>query len=64
MDVYDRVQRADMMQMAAIVTSFVYDAANREALLPRKPLPKPQPAPAQQQNNAPAVPTTAAAVAR
>ena len=48
MDVYDRVQRADMMQMAAIVTSFVYNAANREALLPRKPLPKPQPPPAQQ----------------
>jgi len=46
MDVYDRVQRADMMQMAAIVTSFVYNAANREELLPRKPLPKPQPPPA------------------
>jgi len=61
MDVYDRVQRADMMQMAAIVTSFVYNAANREALLPRKPLPKPQPAP-QPQNTAPvAAPTTAAA---
>ena len=44
MDVYDRVQRADMMQMAAIVASFVYDAANRDQLLPRKPLPKPQPA--------------------
>lgn len=45
MDVYDRVQRADMMQMAAIVTSFVYNAANRDELLPRKPLPKPQPPP-------------------
>jgi len=44
MDVYDRVQRGDMMQMAAIVASFVYDAANRDQLLPRKPLPKPQPA--------------------
>jgi carboxypeptidase Q len=61
MDVADRVQRADLMQMAAIVTSFVYDAANRDGLLPRKPLPKPQPPPAQQQNNAPATPTTAAA---
>jgi hypothetical protein len=61
MDVYDRVQRADMMQMAAIVTSFVYNAANREALLPRKPLPKPQPPPAQPQNTTPATPTTAAA---
>ena len=43
MDVYDRVQRADMAQMAAIVASFVYDAATREEMLPRKPLPKPQP---------------------
>jgi len=54
MDVYDRVQRADMMQVAAIVTSFVYNAANRDALLPRKPLPKPQPPPPQQQNAPPA----------
>jgi carboxypeptidase Q len=61
MDVYDRVQRADMMQMVAIVTSFVYDAANRDALLPRKPLPKPQPAP-QPLNAPPPAPTTAAAV--
>ena len=44
MDVYDRVQRADMVQMAAIVASFVYHTANRDDLLPRKPLPKPQPA--------------------
>jgi len=43
MDVYDRVQRADMAQMAAIVASFVYEAANRAEMLPRKPLPKPQP---------------------
>ena len=52
MDVYDRVQRADMMQMAAIVTSFVYNAANRDEPLPRKPLPKPQPPPAQPNNPA------------
>jgi hypothetical protein len=44
MDVYDRVQRADMSQMAAIVASFVYNAATRDEMLPRKPLPKPQPA--------------------
>ena len=43
MDVYDRVQRADMAQMAAIVASFVYNAATREEMLPREPLPKPQP---------------------
>ena len=43
MDVYDRIQRADMAQMAAIVASFVYEAATRDEMLPRKPLPKPQP---------------------
>ena len=60
MDVYDRVQRADMMQMAAVVASFVYNAANREELLPRKPLPKPQPPPAPQQTGAaPATPVAA-----
>jgi len=45
MDVYDRIQRADMAQMAAIVASFVYNAATRDEMLPRKPLPKPQPPP-------------------
>jgi carboxypeptidase Q len=43
MDVYDRVQRDDMMQMAAVVASFVYEAANRDQMFPRKPQPKPQP---------------------
>jgi hypothetical protein len=43
MDVVDRVQAADMMKNAVIVASFVYDAATREQLLPRKPLPRPQP---------------------
>jgi hypothetical protein len=42
MDVYDRVQSADMMQMSAIVTSLVYHAANRPDLVPRKPKPTPQ----------------------
>ncbi len=44
MDVYERVQSADMMQNAVIVASFVYNTANREEKLPRKPLPKPTPA--------------------
>jgi hypothetical protein len=43
MDVYDRIQAADMMQNAVIVASFVYHAANRDQLLPRKPMPKPAP---------------------
>jgi carboxypeptidase Q len=42
MDVYERVQAVDMMHNAAIVASFVYNTANRDDKLPRKPLPKPQ----------------------
>jgi carboxypeptidase Q len=44
MDVYERIQEEDMRKNAVIVASFVYHAANRDQLLPRKPLPKPQPA--------------------
>src|SRR5229473_1963525 len=44
MDVYERIQEPDMKQMAVIVASFVYLTANRDEMLPRKPLPKPQPA--------------------
>jgi hypothetical protein len=44
MDVYERIQPNDMMRNAVIVASFVYNAANRDEKLPRKPLPKPQPA--------------------
>ncbi len=43
MDVYDHVQGGDLMQAAAIVTSLVYHAANRDDMLPRPPLPKAQP---------------------
>jgi carboxypeptidase Q len=39
MDVYERIQEADMKQMAVIVASFVYMTANADQLLPRKPLP-------------------------
>ncbi len=40
MDVYERIQEADLKQMAVIVATFVYQAANADQLLPRKPLPK------------------------
>ena len=43
-DVYERVQPQDMMRNAAIVAAFAYEAANRDDLLPRKPLPAPRPA--------------------
>jgi carboxypeptidase Q len=42
MDVYERIQEADMRQNAVIVAAFVYQTANRDDKLPRKPLPKPQ----------------------
>ena len=40
MDVYERIQAADLKQMAVIVASFVYMTANADQLLPRKPLPR------------------------
>jgi carboxypeptidase Q len=42
-DVYDRIQRGDVMQSAVIMASMVYSTAMRDELLPRKPMPKPQP---------------------
>src|SRR5213594_4293566 len=42
MDVYERIQANDMMRNAVIVAAFVYNTANRDEKLPRKPLPKPQ----------------------
>jgi hypothetical protein len=42
MDVYERIQSQDMMRNAVVVASFVYNTANRDEKLPRKPLPKPR----------------------
>jgi carboxypeptidase Q len=38
MDTYERLQPRDNMQMATIAAGFAYLAANRDELLPRKPL--------------------------
>jgi hypothetical protein len=43
MDVYDRIQAADMEQMAVIEAVFAYNAATRAEKLPRKDLPAPAP---------------------
>jgi carboxypeptidase Q len=43
MDVYDRLQADDLKQMAVIVASFVYMAAQREQMFPRKPIEPPLP---------------------
>jgi carboxypeptidase Q len=42
MDVYERIQPEDLMGNAVIMAAFVYHAANRVELLPRKPMPKPK----------------------
>jgi len=39
MDTYDRLQREDLMQAAVVIATFAYNAAMRDELLPRKPLP-------------------------
>jgi hypothetical protein len=49
MDVYDRLQAEDLKQASVIMASFAYHAAMRDAMMPRKPLPKdpaPEPSPA------------------
>lgn len=38
-DVYERAVPEDLMKNAVIIATFVYHAANREDLLPRKPMP-------------------------
>jgi carboxypeptidase Q len=43
MDVYDRIQQADMEQIAVVEAAFVYNAATRAEKLPRKDLPPPTP---------------------
>lgn len=43
MDLYDRVQKGDLMQAAAIEAAFAYHTAMRAEMLPRTPMPKPQP---------------------
>ena len=53
-DVYERLQREDLMQAVVVMATFVWEAANRPEMLPRKPLSKadlegtPPPAPAPQ----------------
>jgi hypothetical protein len=43
MDVYDRLQKEDLMQIATVVATFAYNAAMRNERLPREALPAPQP---------------------
>jgi len=55
MDVYDRIQREDLMQASVIMASFVYHAAMRSELFPRKPMPPdPPPSPSPSPEASPA----------
>ena len=66
MDVYDRLQREDLMQAAVVIATFAYTAANRDEMLPRKPLPPvaaPAAAPAEKVKGAPKAPRKAAEAA-
>ena len=51
LDVYDRLQKNDLMQAAVVLATFTYDAAMRPERLPRRPLLRDAPA-------SPAPPTT------
>ena len=51
MDVYERVPKSDLMQASAVIASFAWHAAQRDGLLPRKPLP-PEPAEAEKKPEA------------
>lgn len=41
-DVYERLQAGDLKQIATVEAIFVYNAAMRDQMLPRKPLPHPE----------------------
>ncbi|HEY6445895.1 MAG TPA: M20/M25/M40 family metallo-hydrolase [Acidobacteriaceae bacterium] len=49
-DVYERLQPADLKQAAVVEATFVYNAAMRDQMIPRKPLPHPE---LREQENAP-----------
>jgi len=42
MDTYERLQPADLKQIAVVEAIFVYNAAMRDQMIPRKPLPRPE----------------------
>jgi hypothetical protein len=42
MDTYERLQPGDLAQAATVEAIFVYNAAMRNQMLPRKPLPHPE----------------------
>jgi carboxypeptidase Q len=57
MDVYDRLQFDDLRQIAVIVADFVYNAAQRDQMFPRKPIEKELPKPPKQEDEEQKPPT-------
>ena len=45
LDYGSRTHHSNLMQASAVLAAFVYDAATRAEMLPRKPLPRPLPKP-------------------
>jgi len=43
-DTYDKMSEEDLKQAATVIASFVYHSAQRDEMIPRKPLPAPPPA--------------------
>lgn len=65
LDVYERAVPEDLVRNAIVVATFAYQAATRDALFPRKPLPAARPQPAFPGGPAPSArPTPAATGAR
>lgn len=58
MDVYDRLQFDDLKQIAVIVADFVYNAAMRDQMFPRKPIEKELPKPSQQREEGEGAPNS------
>lgn len=41
-DLYERLSESDLKQAAVVMAVFVYNTAQRDAMLPRKPMPQPE----------------------
>jgi Zn-dependent M28 family amino/carboxypeptidase len=50
MDTYEHLQPGDLKQIATVEAIFVYNAAMRDQMIPRKPFPRPE---LREQQNAP-----------